>query len=166
VQFDGSFFFDDARSSIAMQSSFTLPNGMQPAYAETLFRVKEGGEDCPQDFAIITAYATTGEEWSTAENQAADRALHADLDNASSWLRRATGYSPTTHHEEPGWATAMSFDTACDIGRVYKQDAIYYVKQDKLFVSYCDKRRSCIEIGSFSERVRGAAKRNETHDQD
>jgi hypothetical protein len=109
-------------------------------------------------FAIISAYATTGEKWSDAENEAADRALHAELRQHSQLVRRITGYSPSTGHAEPGSAVALPFDIACEIGLRYRQDAIYFVSRDVLSVSYCDARRSMKAIGPFSPRVHASAR--------
>jgi len=134
-------------------SSVKLSEGMPEAYRETHFRLAEHADEWPLEFAIITAYATTGEKWSDAENEAADRALHAELCQHSQFVRRITGYSPSTGHAEPGWAVALPFDLACEIGLRYRQDAIYFVSQDVLSVSYCDSRRSLTEIGPFRTRV-------------
>jgi len=38
-------------------------------------------------------------------------------------------------------------------GRRYRQDAIYYVIGDTLFVSFCDERRALVEVGGFRPRV-------------
>ena len=126
---------------------------MSPAYFETHFKHSEPINDWPEQFAIITAYATTGEKWTASENEAADRALEIDLFQRSKWVRRLTGYSPSTGHAEPGWAVPMDFNAACNIGKKYRQDAIYYVRRDTLCVSYCDSRRSLVEIGGFRARV-------------
>jgi hypothetical protein len=88
-------------------SSSKLPAGMPAAYWETHFRLAEDVDEWPQEFAIITGYATTGEKWSDAENEAADRALHAELCQHSQLVRRITGCSPSTGHAEPGWAVAL-----------------------------------------------------------
>jgi hypothetical protein len=126
---------------------------MNPVYFETHFRCTEASIDWPGSFAIVTAYATTGETWSAAENQAADQALEADLRKRSAWIRRLTGYSPSTGHAEPGWAVEIDFATACDVGLQFKQEAIYFVVGDTLSVSYCDTRRAPLEVGGFRERV-------------
>jgi hypothetical protein len=68
----------------------------------------------------------------------------------SQLVRRITDYSPSTGHAEPGWAVALPFDTACQIGFRYRQDSIYFVSQDILSVIYCDTRRSLAEIGFFA----------------
>jgi hypothetical protein len=146
-----------------IMSSIKLPAGMHEAYRETHFRLAEHADEWPREFAIITAYATTGEKWSDAENEAADRALHAELRQHSQLVRRITGYSPSTGHAEPGWAVALPFDIACEIGLRYRQDAIYFVSRDVLSVSflsvsYCDARRSMKEIGPFSPRVHATAR--------
>ncbi len=127
---------------------------MPPFYFETHFRWEEPWADWPEAFAIITAYATTGEKWTDVENQEADRALEKALRQRAQWVRRLTGFSPTTNHAEPGWAVAIGFDPACETGCKFRQDAIYYVTADTLYVSFCDKsRRELREIGRFRARV-------------
>lgn len=126
---------------------------MNLAYFETRFEWQEAGNNWPAEFAIITAYATTGEIWPDSKNQAADRQLEAELHKQPHWLKRITGFSPNTGHAEPGWAVEISPQAACDIGQRYKQDAIYYVIRDILYVSFCDERRALLEIGSFRERI-------------
>ena len=140
-------------SEVVLSSSVSLPRGMHPAYAESHFQRLEHWDDWPVEFAIITAHATTGEKWTASKNKDADRALESDLKKRAPWVRRITGYSPTTGHGEPGWAVALPFGTACEIALHYKQDAIYFVSQDTLSVSFCDTRKKRIEIGPFRARV-------------
>jgi len=123
-----------------------------PFYKETHFSVSEW-TDAPNQFAIITAYATTGETWPDATNISADKKLHARLGRLSGWTNRITGYSPTSGHREPGWAAAIEFEAACDLGLRFKQDAIYWVNSGRLYVSYCDGRRALVPVGKFSERL-------------
>ncbi len=131
----------------------TLPAGMYPAYAETHFCCPDALTGCPDEIAIITAHATTGEKWTDAQNAAADVELENLLRGKGEWVHRLTGYSPTTLHAEPGWTAALSFEAACDIGSRFKQDAIYFVRGGTLFVSHCDRRRKLIEIGPFLPRL-------------
>jgi len=126
---------------------------MHPAYFETQFRTPELVEDWPQEFVIVTAYATTGTQWSSEQNAAADRRLEAELRERGGGLVRVTGFSPTTGHAEPGWAFEMPFEEACDLGMRYLQDALYHVWGDVLSVSHCDERRKRIEVGGFRERL-------------
>lgn len=112
-------------------------------------------KDWPATFAIITAYATTGEAWTEEENEAADRLLEEGLLANGSLLRRVVGYSPETGHKEPGWAAQIDWNEACDIGLRFKQDAVYFVQNDVLRVTYCDERRDLIQVGRFSARLKG-----------
>ena len=126
---------------------------MNPIYLETHF--KRGGENdptfnelesLPSEFAIITAYATTGEHWSDARNNEADKQLKTYLDSQFSCVKRITGYSPSTGHAEPGWLVNCSFAQGCDIGLSFKQDAIYWGGTGQLFVSYCGVQRSKVYL--------------------
>jgi Protein of unknown function (DUF3293) len=126
---------------------------MHRAYFETQFATPDTDSHWPAAFAIITAHATTGETWSEEENRAADARLAAVLRERGVWRRRLTGFSLQTGHAEPGWACALAFEDACDLGQQFKQDAIYYVEGDVLTVSYCDARRRQEPVGHFRERL-------------
>ena len=126
---------------------------MHTAYFETVFNVHGFSGPWPTEFAIITAYASTGETRSLDENENANLKLAAELSLLSIWKQRVTGFSPTTGHAEPGWALELPFEIACDLGLKYRQDAIYYVTKGSLFVSYCDQRRETIPVAVFWERI-------------
>lgn len=117
-------------------------------------------EPWPRRFVILTAYATTGTSWSEDENKDADQRLKEALRSRlgeGGEIRRITGFSPTTGHAEPGWAAPLPFDEACDLGERFLQDALYVVRDDRLFVSYCDERRGLVLVGLFGERLEGDA---------
>ena len=126
---------------------------MSPDYFDTRFKLDLPFSELPESFAIITAYATTGEAWTAAENQGASETLRAELAGGGHLIGAITGYSPVTHHAEPGYAAALEFEAACKIGARFKQDAIYFVSSGTLFVSHCDHRRSLKPITQFSKRV-------------
>ena len=126
---------------------------MHHAYLETHFISRDGLDGWPQQFVILTAYATTGETWTDEENEAADHRLESELRGTGGWKRRVTGYSPTTPHCEPGWAVAMDWEEACDVGVRFLQDAIYVIRGDALAVTYCDGRRELVPVGSFMDRL-------------
>ena len=135
------------------RNSKNKPTIMHPAYLETRFISRDGLDGWPEQFVIITAFATTGETWTDEQNEAADRKLEAELRGTRCWIRRVTGYSPTTQHFEPGWAVAMGWEEACDLGVKYLQDAIYVIRGDALSVTYCDDRRVLFSVGSFLDRL-------------
>jgi hypothetical protein len=126
---------------------------MNPIYLETRFKRDlendpkfDMFEIFPDQFVIITAYATTGEEWSDMCNDQEDERLKEYLQSRFSCVKRITGYSPTTRHSEPGWLVNCSFDEGCDIGLMFKQDAIYWGENGSLFVSYCGPQRSKVWV--------------------
>jgi hypothetical protein len=126
---------------------------MNPIYLNTYFLVEDEISDWPDEFAIITAYATTGEAWSDQQNKAADAALEQRLKESFNCVIRVIGYSPQSGHSEPGWVVNSSWSQACILGTQFKQDAIYYVFNNILTVSYCDERRKEVYVGKFLERV-------------
>ena len=124
-----------------------------PAYLESHFRQDQPFSDWPYEFAIITAFATTGETWTEKQNEAADQTLESELRGNVQWHKRLIGYSPTTRHAEPGWAVEMTLSDACDLGLRYLQDAIYFVSGDELRVILCVEPREWFLIGRFRERL-------------
>ena len=47
----------------------------------------------------------------------------------------------------------MPLEEACDLGHQYLQDALYHVRGDQLFVTYCDQKRALVPVGNFRERL-------------
>jgi hypothetical protein len=129
---------------------------VHPEYFQVRFRTPRPIESWPREFVILTAHAPTGTSWTDQENKDADQrleeALRARLGEEGS-IRRITGFSPTTGHAEPGWAAPLPFQEACDLGDRFLQDALYVVRDDRLFVSYCDERRALVPVGLFRERL-------------
>jgi hypothetical protein len=131
-----------------------IKKGMHAEYAQVRFNLPRLPRRWPQCFATITAFATTGEVWSPTRNKQADAKLKKFLQKLGIKIFRITGYSvKNPSHAEEGWAAPLAFDDACDIGLLFKQDAIYYIIDDALFVSYCDQRRKLIPMGRFISRV-------------
>lgn len=126
---------------------------MHPAYFETHFCCSSELTRWPKSFAIITAYATTGEFWTKEENETADQELKYFLREHQYLLGRITGYSPTSGHAEPGWAAAMSWEQACDLGQRFQQDAVYYIIDNDLHVTFCDHRRELVRVAAFRDRI-------------
>lgn len=126
---------------------------VHPAYFETRFRSDGPADDWPASFVIVTAYATTGEIWTDAQNLAADNALEAMLRERGGWLRRITGYSPSSGHSEPGWAFDAPIAEGLDIGRRFRQDAIYAVEGGRLIVFLCAEGGARADVGVFAGRV-------------
>lgn len=122
-------------------------------YFETRFRSESRYESWPDEFAIITAYATTGHTWSPDRNIEADKRLKDHLLASSAGIRRLTGYSPNSDHSEPGWAVEMNLDEALLLGCEFLQDAIYFVRSGDLFVISCSNRTELFFVDRFSNRL-------------
>ncbi len=125
---------------------------LHPAYFDTRFRVSEPTPVWPDSFVIITAYATTGEQWSDEENARADEALRRRLVELAGWISRVTGYDPATGHSEHGWAVEIDEVTGVGLGREFRQDAIFRVAGDRLTVVSC-VGKGVAAVGGFRERV-------------
>lgn len=126
---------------------------IEAIYRETRFRLQRPGHPGPGGFAIISAYATTGEVWPDERNQAQDAALERCLRERGLEPWRITGYSPRTGHAEPGWGVPLPLAAAQQLGRDFHQHAIYYVdEQDELWLVECQPGRAPIPIGRFVPR--------------
>lgn len=127
--------------------------GMHAAYFETVFRASPTPAQWPDQFAVITAFSTTGEVWSDAENLAADSRLEREIIRRNIWMHRLTGSSPDGAHSEPGWAVALPLVEAQALGTTFKQDAVYWIDRDELFVLSCKAGSTPMLIGSFASRL-------------
>ena len=138
--------------TVIERSSSMKDTCLHPAYFNVRFRGSWADRGHPDEFAIITAYATTGENWSEERNRAADLELENELRESGSWMRRLTGYDPATGHAEPGWAVEMGFEAACDLGQRFQQDAIFWVSGNRVCVAKCGPDGERSEVGLFSDR--------------
>ena len=123
-----------------------------PAYFSTRFRVEQPVPAWPSAFVVVTAYATTGERWTQAENTRADSALAQHLATLGVWRCRITGYDPATGHAEPGWAVEVTREAGLELGRAFRQDAIYWVDGETLWLVSCH-RGDCASVGIFADRL-------------
>jgi hypothetical protein len=102
--------------------------------------------------AIIAPCATTGEIWPEKRNRAADLELENELRGTGRWVRRLTGYDPETGHAEPGWAVEIGFQEALDLGRRFRQDAIFWISANRVWVAKCASDLKSAEGGPFSDQ--------------
>jgi hypothetical protein len=130
-------------------------SAVHDAYFHSRFRCPAPGVSWPDRFVILSAQATTGEHWSEAENEAADRQLEMALSDWDCWCCRLVGYSPDSGHAEPGWAADLSVEAGLELGRTFLQDAIYLVEDGELWVLDCDSPIVREYVGPFAERLDG-----------
>ena len=144
----------NARSPLGDDEAVVSDGALHPAYFGTRFRREgEDAPEWPEEFVIITAYATTGERWSDDKNTAADAALYEEVVSRELWCERLTGYDPESGHAEPGYAVVLPLDEARELGRTFRPDAIFHVLGDALSVTRCEGRSSLVPVGRFRERL-------------
>ncbi|MDA0313279.1 MAG: DUF3293 domain-containing protein, partial [Gemmatimonadetes bacterium] len=126
---------------------------MHSAYFETRFIVSAEPTDWPDEFVIVSAHATTGERWTTEENEGAHLELLQEVERLGARVGTVVGFSPTTGHAEPSVVAKLPLSTGCDLGMRFRQDAIYHVLGDQLSVTYCDDRRGLVPVGACFQVV-------------
>jgi len=113
-----------------------MPFPYEEEYKSTVFEYQDFPADWPKSFAILTAYATTGETWTPEQNVAADRQLEAELRKGGHRIHRISGYSKDLKTHEEGWVVVMDLKPAWDLAVKYKQVALFYYQDDELLLVY------------------------------
>jgi hypothetical protein len=121
-------------------------------YFETRFFTDEAIYHWPIHFAIITAYTDTADK-DLPEDISNDDALHKHLLERYSWVKRITAVDNDLKNPKPAWAVNADWSCACDIGQHLGQEAIYFVADNTLNISYSDHRRKPYVVGSFLEKL-------------
>jgi len=122
-----------------------MPYPYEEEYKSTVFQYQDFPADWPKSFAILTAYATTGETWTPEQNIAADHELEAELRKGGYRIHRISGYSKDLKTHEEGWAVVMDLKTAWDLAVKYKQVALFYYQNDELLLVYALGYSRCDE---------------------
>ena len=129
---------------------------MNPAYQSTVF-AWEG--ELPSSFVVITAFNPNGKRSSPlSRNRHQDATLKSVLIGRGLSPLRVTGMSPDGVHQEPGWAVELSEAEALELGRVFKQEAIYIIREGALYLTSCahprrGQAREEHALGPWSARV-------------
>ncbi|AJI52539.1 DUF3293 domain-containing protein [Francisella philomiragia] len=124
-------------------------------YFTTKFEVPILPSRYPNQFAIITAYNPFNQLLENHENIARNQILKNQLEKSYDWVYEINGFDKSSKHKENGFMfDAKSLDEACDLGEEFSQDAIYYVIDDTLYVSKCEKsKRYLTKVGDFQSRI-------------
>jgi len=122
---------------------------MNPAYKETVFESEL--RFFPDVFAIITAHNPEGLNCPPAVNESLNRDLLREIRAPAFDSFEITGMSPDGVHREAGFGIVCPFEAAVQLGRKYKQEAIFRIEQDQL--SLIDlKDLKAYSLGSFNAR--------------
>lgn len=125
---------------------------LPPEYTETVFLLEDAPVPLPVEFAIITAWNPMWIIVPASVNRRADGTLAGELEQRGISCFRATGCSPDLTHREPGWAIAVTAQAALELGRRFKQLAIWRVRGDELVLVDCADGDEHV-VGFFTPRI-------------
>lgn len=125
-------------------------------YSETVF-IFDKKLVLPQAFAIVTAHNPTGEISGTKINNTYDASLREALAKSGEVksYQPMLGCSADLCHREQSYAIETSKAFAFDFSLQFRQNAFFWVEQDRLIiVPVLLQRVSEINIGTFSSRLK------------
>lgn len=86
------------------------------------------------NFAIISAQNPAGKFNDPVSNQLLDKRLQAHLQLIGAPYRSVIGAAPDLSFQEKSWMVLCEKEQAITIGRVFTQNAIYWVEQNNLYL--------------------------------
>ncbi|MGZ9897140.1 DUF3293 domain-containing protein [Shewanella gaetbuli] len=105
-------------------------------------------------FAIVTAYNPFGSQLTPSQNRLRDRQLQLKINTFQSPYRCLVGAAPDLSYMEKSWAIFIDKDQALELGREFKQHAIYYVNDGLLSLIACfDEQKDEVVMGQFRTRL-------------
>ena len=126
---------------------------MNQSYLETIFPGCNGLKELPQSFAIITACNPMDEHLPKSENENRNQKLLSILGVRGKTIAPIIGSSPDRTHQEPSFLAHCSRKESIELGKMFRQRAIFWVNEDKLEIIECST--GLIHFaGSFRERTR------------
>jgi len=123
---------------------------MNPAYLDAIFEYIPPS-DTP-DFWVITAYNPDGIDTTTEDNLTADAALRVTILEMGVNPFRIIGMSRGQNHAEPGWGFPCDETTAIEIGRRYRQEAVFHFTAGRIDLVDC-RDATCIMLGESNVRI-------------
>jgi hypothetical protein len=123
---------------------------MNPAYHETVFEFIPNGKT--PDFWVITAYNPDGKPNDAGDNIYADSNLREEIVSLGLVPFRVIGRSPDSSHAEPGWGFPCDEATALEIGRRYRQEAVFHFTAGRIDLVDCESG-SHESLGNPSTRI-------------
>ena len=106
----------------------------------------------PSCFAVITPCNPDGERVAAGKNLSLVRKLKAELESNEFRHWPVTGYSPDMQHSEPGFGIESDLDASIDLGRRFRQEAIYWICDGQLFVVDCSDCQRAF-VGDWKSRL-------------
>ena len=125
---------------------------LNPHYLKTVFKVETILSVWPAQFAVITAHNPEGISYSPADNHKFDNGLSASLEQKKLSHFRVIGASPDFTHAEAGFAVVVNVQTALELAKCWKQEAIYWIEDGMLSVISQDGSQR-IALGKWISRI-------------
>lgn len=128
----------------------TIDAQLWQAYSEPYFRFNQPVHFAK--FAIITAWNPASVWLSKSDNDRNNRHLAAEIDHTC-WCSVDVGNQDFSWMEE-SFAIEISLQQALKLGRKYRQNAIYYIEGEQLFLLSCVGQQSKVALGEWRSRCR------------
>ncbi len=125
----------------------------ESAYDHAHFQLESPAVDLPVEFGVVTACNPMGVTVEASANEELDRDLGLSLLGQGVPHFRVTGGSRDMSHAEPGYGCVVDRGRIVELGRQWNQEAVFWVRGDRLFLVFCDRPEHDIPLGSFRERV-------------
>ena len=135
---------------------------MNPAYSQARFRADLPKGGLPNNFGIITACNPFGQPATAEANAAATKSLREMIDGQGWPYFPVTGGSADFTHAEPGFGVQATELDWLALGRVFKQDAIFWVNRGNVFLMPCSGRPPT-GLGRWMDLATGPAARPAFH---
>jgi len=115
---------------------------MNPAYSQARFQAELPYGGLPENFGIVTACNPFGKATSAEANAAATASLRELIERERWPFFPVTGGSADFSHAEPGFGVMAGEIDCVALGRVFKQDAIFWVNRGNVFLMPCSGQRA------------------------
>lgn len=116
---------------------------IRPEYFQTRFRTETPPGEWPDRFAVVTAWNPNGEFAALEGNIRLGQQLALSCKEHALLAWPVSGGSPDWRHQEEGLGIVTDLSDALAIGRLIKQEAIFWVEQGTLSVISARVRREC-----------------------
>ena len=126
---------------------------MNENYFNTLFLGLPKDEKLPLTFAIVTACNPMDLLLSKDENDKRNLEMLQFLSDRGKTFTRITGSSPDSDHQEPSFLVHCSRQEGLELGLIFEQRAIFWVRGDQLEIIECSSGMAHT-AGSFRNRIR------------
>ncbi|MGE6649529.1 DUF3293 domain-containing protein [Shewanella colwelliana] len=104
-------------------------------------------------FAIITAHNPMGQILTSCQNRLLDKQLQLEIDKLHQPYRAVVGTSVAGDHMEKSWAVPIDKVAAIELGKLFNQNAIYFVEAGHLQLVPCLLDYPEQALGVFEARV-------------